>query len=519
MKSELLVSARKATLRSSSSMAEIQNAQSHLRKVYDKLEEEHIKSTLNKFENLPTTTENKNAWELIKELTGKKSKSAVFIEGENRLKIWENHFKNLLNADTHSLTDGIPVQKVFDIFNEIDYSEFSQAEIDDAATQLKNNKAAGLDGLPSEFWKMPKLRKCLIKFCNETFNGKRPKEWGISGLIPIPKKGKGKVYNYRGISLSQVAAKAYNRVILNRVRPVIDKILRPNQNRFRPDRSTSSQLLALGRIVEEIKNYKKEAVIIFIDFRKAFDSIDRKKMLEILEAYGIPPEIVKAIKVMYEDTSAVVITPEGETDSFAINTGVLQGDPLAPFLFIVCLDYALRTSIIDSDGLTLKKRQSRRYPAVTLPDLDFADDIAMLEDTCVEAQDLLHRMEKACNDIGLFLNYDKTKYIHINPTTPSSIATYDGTQIEQVDEFKYLGGYTDTEFDMNARIGQAWGALNALNKIWKAPIHKPIKIKVFKATVQSILLYGSESWALNVTRSKSLDWLRWYIYKNATCCL
>ena len=68
----------------------------------------------------------------------------------------------------------------------------------------------------------------------------------------------------------------------------------------------------------------------FIDFRKAFDSIDRGKMFQILNAYGIPLEVVDAIKVMHEDTSALVITPEGETNMFSIDTGVLQGDPLAP---------------------------------------------------------------------------------------------------------------------------------------------------------------------------------------------
>ena len=119
-------------------------------------------------------------------------------------------------------------------------------------------------------------------------------------------------------------------------------------------------MLALRRIFEELANHHKEAVITFIDSRKAFDSIDRNKMFSILEAYGIPSEIVSSIRVIYTDTSAVVLTPEGLAESFSVNTGVLQGDPLAPFL---CLDYALRQAIDTSEGLTLKKRLSRRYPA------------------------------------------------------------------------------------------------------------------------------------------------------------
>ena len=86
-------------------------------------------------------------------------------------------------------------------------------------------------------------------------------------------------------------------MILNRIRPIIDKLLRPNQNGFRALRSTTVQILALRRIVEEVLNHDKEAVIIFIDFMKAFDSIDRESMFKILAAYGIPPFIVEAIKI------------------------------------------------------------------------------------------------------------------------------------------------------------------------------------------------------------------------------
>ena len=184
--------------------------------------------------------------------------------------------------------------------------------------------------------------------------------------------------------------------------------------------------------------------ITFIDFKKAFDSIDRKKMLKILSSYGIPPEIVAAIKVMYENTSALVITPEGNTDVFKIDTGVLQGDSLAPFLFIVCLDYALRTSIGTSDGLTLKRRRSRRAPPELLSDLAFADDIALMEDTINKAEAFLHKVEIATETIGLFLNASKTKVMHLNPTANNIIRSLNGDEIEKVDDFLYLGGYTKT---------------------------------------------------------------------------
>ena len=85
-------------------------------------------------------------------------------------------------------------------------------------------------------------------------------------------------------------------------------------------------------------------VITFIDFSKAFDSINRKKMFKILKAYGIPPTLLNTIIAMYTNTRAKVVSPDGDTDLFEITMGVLQGDTLAPFLFVIVLDYAMKKS-------------------------------------------------------------------------------------------------------------------------------------------------------------------------------
>ena len=88
---------------------------------------------------------------------------------------------------------------------------------------------------------------------------------------------------------------------------------------------------------------------------------------------------------------------------FEITAGVLQGDTLAPFLFIIVLDYALRKAIAgreDGLGFTICPRKSRRHPKVTITDLDFADDISLLSDEIQQAQELLLRVEKECNKVG-----------------------------------------------------------------------------------------------------------------------
>ena len=107
-------------------------------------------------------------------------------------------------------------------------------------------------------------------------------------------------------------------------------------------------------------------------------------MLKILLSYGIPDSIVQAINIIYSNTQAVVLSPDGETDAFEILAGVLQGDTLAPYLFIIVLDYVMRVAIggeEDSLGFTITPRRNRWQPAEVLTDLDFADDIALLSDT------------------------------------------------------------------------------------------------------------------------------------------
>ena len=166
--------------------------------------------------------------------------------------------------------------------------------------------------------------------------------------------------NYRGTTLTSIGAKLFSRMVLNRIRPFVDPILRWNQNGFRQQRSTISQILALRRIIEGMKTKNLPLAVVFIDYSKAFDSIHRERMFQILHAYGIPAVIIDAIKAIYTDSSALVISTDGDTEPFEILAGVLQGDTLAPFLFIVVVDYIMRHALKDtnhSTGIVIERRK------------------------------------------------------------------------------------------------------------------------------------------------------------------
>ena len=119
-------------------------------------------------------------------------------------------------------------------------------------------------------------------------------------------------------------------------------------------------------------------------------------MEQILLTYGLPKESVTAIKMLYRNTKVKVHSPNGDTDYFDIGAGVLQGDTLAPYLFIICLDYMLRTSIdkIKENGFKLTKERSKSYPAQSITDTDYADDIALLANAPAQAETILHSLER-----------------------------------------------------------------------------------------------------------------------------
>ena len=107
-----------------------------------------------------------------------------------------------------------------------------------------------------------------------------------------------------------------------------------------------------------------EASILFVDFSNAFDSIHKGKMEQILLADGLPKETIIAIMMLYKNTKVKVHSPDGDRDYFDIVAGVLQEDTLAPYLFIICQDYVLRTSInlMKENGFKLAKKEAEDTP-------------------------------------------------------------------------------------------------------------------------------------------------------------
>ena len=213
-------------------------------------------------------------------MSRRKSTAKAKLKAENqheRIKLWKQHFENLLGNSpkvTHE-----PITRIISKQLDIKLGLFTQEELDSVLRKIKNRKAAGLDEIPPEVWKTRQFDDILLRHCNAVYNQNPIDRWMKGCILPLPKKGDLRLAkNYRGITLTSIAAKIYNALLRNRIEPKIDNILRKNQNGFRRNRSTTSQILTIRRILEGVRAKNLQTTLLFVDFSKAFDSIHRGKM-------------------------------------------------------------------------------------------------------------------------------------------------------------------------------------------------------------------------------------------------
>ena len=154
---------------------------------------------------------------------------------------------------------------------------------------------------------------------------------------------------------------------------------------------------------------------------------------------------------------------------------------------------------------TLAKSRSRRHPAVTITDTDFADDLALISNTLEQAQLFLLRLESAAAQVGLHINEIKTVFMSYNQPE-GDVITLKGKKLKQVEDFVYLGSWVNSsKRDIEVRIAMAWSALAKMDTTWKSKMNKQLNIQFFRSTVETVLLCGSSSWALTKLLTTKLN--------------
>ena len=207
--------------------------------------------------------------------------------------------------------------------------------------KLKNGKAPGHDQTRNEQLKYggEAMAKLLTEHYNKILKEKTiPKEWNKSDIILLHKKGdKSLIKNYRPISLSPSSAKTFSKLIEQRIQKQIQEQQPHEQAGFRHGFSTIDHLQVINQLIEQAQEYETELHLAFIDYTKAFDSLNHNFLLSALQKQCIPPPYIQIIQEMYLNLQARIIT-DTTGEYFQIQKGIRQGDPLSPILFNVALE-------------------------------------------------------------------------------------------------------------------------------------------------------------------------------------
>ena len=496
-------------------------AEQVLASIYKEQERAAVKDAIHAVSSAVPDRKASAVWTAIDILTGRKRHCPNCVPGdtaEERKRELKNFFESTVNLPSPPLPNSLPLPPNTPLPDPENFNTgaVSSSEVIAIAMRNPGGKAAGPDGVPAEVLRIPRVASEVARLINNVMlDGEAaPPEWTMAYMVPIPKKaGSAKVEDYRGISLMSCAAKTYNKILLTRLQPVLDPFLRKEQNGFRPRRSTVTQILALRRVIEESKVHKADLVCIFVDFQKAFDSVARDSLPLILRAYNVPEMLITAVMALYNNTSAAVITPDGLTDTFTTSSGVLQGDTLAPFLFVLVLDWVLRTSLSSrDDGYVLCKRTSSRHPEKRLAFLAYADDLALLASSAENAQRMLNALAETASRVGLVINDKKTKVLTVptdlqaaiqlpsfNSSTPSLLP--------RCEEFRYLGGLVPSvREDIRRRRRLAWAAFRSVRVVLQSTALSNVQRgRLFQAVVETVLLYNAETWTLTDAHERLLN--------------
>ena len=270
-----------------------------------------------------------------------------------------------------------------------------------------------------------------------------PSAWLSSYLLPLY-KGKGPLSepdSYRGVALQCVVLKLYTYILNHRIGDWAETegVIPDQQHGFRNNRSTITAIKLLTQYVSEaLATPKTPLYVTYVDFRKAFDSVDRSLMLCKLKVVGLPGQVIRAIWPIVRENFVQITTAECLSNSVTQNVGLAQGECLSPLLYSI-FTHDL-PAVIEGEGVKT---------------LLYADDLAICARDLVSMQEAMNRLHAFCTDNKLAVNVGKTKSVKFRrggPLRKSDVLYYEGRRIEFVPNFTYLGVVMQTKGGYSGHI-------------------------------------------------------------------
>nr|CCA23568.1 endonucleasereverse transcriptase putative [Albugo laibachii Nc14] len=310
---------------------------------------------------------------------------------------------------------------------------------------------------------------------------------GLIITVPEPNKPSGSCANLRPITLLSTTPKTISTVILNRIRAKVDRWLSPNQSGFRVARSTADAVWAHRWNIDLTRRFQSNIFILGIDLSKASDTIDRPKLMLVLDSI-LDPDEVQLIKALLGSTTLQLRLGMKCYSTFASNHGTPQGDALSPLLFVVYLEAVLRDSC---HHLCVSMRE--------LNTIAFADDVDFIHHDPNHLEHILLIAERVFRSWSLTINVNKTERTTI---TRAPNPTEEGWRT-----VRKMGSLLGDSEDVQQRKSHATAAFKRFWKLWLHPhlLPESLRVRLYNAYVLPILLYNCGTWGLTDRDIGSLE--------------
>ena len=302
--------------------------------------------------------------------------------------------------------------------------------------------------------------------------------------------------NYKSISLLNNGYKIYSKIIAKRLTVIAEALLLEEQNGFRKGRSCMDCIFSVSQIIEKHREFNIPTYMAFIDFKKAFDTVDRDKLWTIMSSKGIPTHLITIIKKIHMENIIRVNAGNVISEDFIFITQVVrQGCPLSHVLFNLYLDETI--------WIWLQKLKTSKYfKELIFNTLLFADDQFIISDTEDNLQMAVYILYSISKEYNLEIATKKMKVFGF----VGAKIIINGETLEQVSQFTYLGCSISYQFsnDVESKLAKFLQLIGTIKRTIFGKVRAETILKIYNTLVLPKFLYGSET-ALQRRRTEAAE--------------
>ena len=344
----------------------------------------------------------------------------------NILKAQHSFYQKLFMSDAniHFECDSSDIPQITEEEKSALDQDISLEELTIALRTTKRGISAGQDGLSYEFYIMfwnklgPLLHKAIL-FCLKNKKLYNSAQRGL--LVTIPKKGKDPKFfkHLRLIMLLNSEFKLIEKVIANRIKPLLEKIIHEDQSGFLPGRKISANIRCIFDLMEHLNKEQQEGMLISVYYEKCFDRIEKDSLLGAMKMFNFGQGIISWVNTMYTGSTLKVLNNGFLTDEIKLTRGCRQGTPGSLYYFLICAEL-----------LAIKLRKNQNITGFELNSFwklfgQYADDMDLYcKSNQKNLDEIQHTLSTFCRISGCKINYDKTTIYRIGADNSSLAQIY-----------------------------------------------------------------------------------------------